>query len=108
MKGVLLLGLLLSVNCAVVNYVAVGMGNNSIAYSMDGSSWLGVDPGPTIFTSGFGVVYSGFLDLWIAVGQGTNTIAYSDDGINWTGQGVSFFNPYSFLYYRFSLTILSS
>jgi hypothetical protein len=70
-------------------WVAVGGSGtltNSIAYSYDGITWVGL--GVSIFsTAGFGVCWNG--RRFVAVGQGTNTIAYSDDGISWTGAGAT-------------------
>ena len=64
-------------------WVAVGTGDNSIAYSRDGINWTG--RGNSIFTNGKGVVWNG--KMWVASGGGNNTIAYSYDGITWTGLG---------------------
>ena len=70
------------------NWVAVGSGSNTIAYSPDGINWTG--EGTSIFSSsGQGVAWNG--NMWVATGQGPNTIAYSYDGINWTGLGTSIF-----------------
>jgi hypothetical protein len=66
-------------------WVAVGAGTNSIAYSFNGTNWIGVT-GITIFgSSGIGVAWTG--SMWVAVGYGagTNSIATSPDGITWTG-----------------------
>jgi Chaperone of endosialidase len=63
-------------------WVAGGAGGNTLAYSSNGSTWLGL--GATTFTTqANGIAYNG--SLWVAVGQGTNSIAYSLNGINWTG-----------------------
>ena len=64
-------------------WVAVGAGTNTIAYSSDGISWAGL--GTNIFDgSGRGIAFNG--TLWVAVGGGTdNSIAYSRDGITWVG-----------------------
>jgi hypothetical protein len=70
--------------------VAVGQGNNTIAYSRDAVNWTGVSGSNTIFSTGYGVAYGN--GLWVAVGSGTNTIAYSTNGINWTGLGNSILN----------------
>jgi hypothetical protein len=68
--------------------VAVGLGFNSIAYSLDGIKWNGL--GSSIFLEGYGVVWNG--SIFVAVGYGTNSIAYSEDnGINWIGLGKSIF-----------------
>jgi hypothetical protein len=69
-------------------WVAVGSGVNSIAYSYDGITWIGL--GNSIFTSGNGVAWRG--SMWVAVGSGANTIAYSYDGIIWTGLGINIFS----------------
>ena len=63
-------------------WVAVGEGvDNSIAYSSDGITWIGL--GKSIFSIGRGVAWNG--SMWVAVGEGfDNTIAYSSDGITWT------------------------
>lgn len=71
-----------------VQWVAVGEGTNSIAYSLDGVSWTGL--GTSIFTVGTSVAWSG--SLWVATGSNTNTLAYSADGSNWTGLGTSVFS----------------
>ena len=68
-------------------WVAVGSGTNSIAYSYDGITWMGL--GTSVFTQGNGVAWNG--TLWIAVGSGTNSIAYSYNGLVWTGLGTSIF-----------------
>jgi hypothetical protein len=64
-------------------WVAVGSGTNSIAYSYDGVTWIGL--GVLVLTQGNAVAWSG--TMWVAVGSGTNSIAYSYDGITWTGLG---------------------
>jgi len=67
-------------------YVGVGGYDNTIAYSYDGLTWIGL--GNSIFTQqGNSVAYNG--SIWVAVGEGiTNTIAYSLNGIDWVGCGV--------------------
>ncbi len=67
-------------------WVAVGSGTNSIAYSYDGVTWIGL--GLLVLTQGNAVAWSG--SMWVAVGSGTNSIAYSYNGISWTGS--SFYN----------------
>jgi hypothetical protein len=63
-------------------WVGVGTGTNTIAYSTNGKTFLGL--GTTIFSiKGNGVSWNG--NIWVAVGSGTNTIAYSYNGINWFG-----------------------
>ena len=62
-------------------FVAVGSGTNSIAYSTDGLTWTGI--GATIFTSaGNGISWNN--ERWVAVGFGGPPIAYSSNGISWT------------------------
>jgi hypothetical protein len=69
-------------------WVAVGSGTNSIAYSYDGVTWIGI--GTSIFTQGNAVAWGDYI--WVAVGSGTNSIAYSNDGITWTGLGINTFS----------------
>ena len=65
-------------------WVAVGQGDNSIAYSSDGITWSGSSYSYNIFTVGRGIVWNG--TIWVAVGEGPiYTIAYSYNGINWDG-----------------------
>jgi hypothetical protein len=63
-------------------WVAVGTpATHSIAYSTNGTTWIGVT-GTTIFsTQGNYVTWNG--SFFIAVGQGTNVEATSWNGINW-------------------------
>jgi alpha-tubulin suppressor-like RCC1 family protein len=75
----------------LTQYVSVGSGANTIAYSYDGITWIG--KGTSIFSiDAWGVAYSANLSRWVAVGRGTNTLAYSFDGILWTGLGTSIFS----------------
>jgi hypothetical protein len=60
-------------------FVAVGQGNNSIAWSSDGTNWNGVANSKNLFTIGSGVAWSDKLKIFVAVGTGNNTIAYSTD-----------------------------
>jgi hypothetical protein len=70
-------------------WIAVGQGTNTIAYSRNGIDWTGL--GASVFTTaGNAVVWSG--SSWVAVGQGTNTLAQSADGVNWNGLGASIFS----------------
>jgi hypothetical protein len=69
-------------------WVAVGGGTNSIAYSYDGITWMGL--GTSVLTQGNGVAWNGAM--WVAVGNGTNSIAYSSNGTTWTGLGTSLFS----------------
>ena len=65
-------------------WIAVGLGGNSFASSVDGINWTG--GGASVFTTlGFGVTYGN--NLWVAVGTGGNTIATSTNGTTWTGRG---------------------
>lgn len=69
--------------------VAAGLGINTLAYSLDGSTFLPANT--SCFTErGYEVAYSPFLRIWVAVGQGTNTICVSYDGIRWRGLGLIF------------------
>ena len=61
-------------------WVAVGSGENSIAYSYDGTRWFGL--GTSVFTTGNGITWNG--NQWVAVGLGTYSIFYSTNGINWS------------------------
>lgn len=74
-------------------WVAVGQGGNTIAYSSDGINWTGKYL--TTFDSlGYSVAYGQNNlgnELWVAVGSGTgNNIANSTDGITWKGLGKSY------------------
>jgi hypothetical protein len=69
-------------------WVAVGVGENSIAWSpaaVNETSWVGL--GTAIFDQEYGgraVAFSVTQERWVAVGHGSNaTIAWSDDGIIW-------------------------
>ena len=68
-------------------WVAIGLGTNSLGYSLDGITWSASTNGNSILTDNAfngGVVYNG--SRWVAVGGGTvNSIAYSNDGITWSG-----------------------
>ena len=69
-------------------YVVVGYGpatlTNTIAYSVNGSNWIGA--GVSAFTTaGYGVIWASQCNAFVAVGNGTNSIAYSiNNGSNWT------------------------
>ena len=65
-------------------WVAVGSGTNSMAYSYDGITWIGLET--PVFTQGNGIAWNG--SMWVAVGSGANTIAYSYNGIAWTGSSI--------------------
>ena len=63
--------------------IALGEGNNTIAYSEDGIYWKGL--GNHIFTNrGNRAVWNGVL--WVAVGSGLFWVATSYDGIQWIGR----------------------
>jgi hypothetical protein len=66
-------------------WVAVGKGNNSIAYSDNGNAWTGL--GTSIFSEGLAVAWNG--KMFLAGGLGTNNMAYSYDGLIWIGLGTS-------------------
>ena len=63
--------------------VAVGSGNNTITYSLDGGlNWIPSN-NKLLDISGLGIAYNG-SSRFIAVGSGNeNYIVYSDNGINW-------------------------
>ena len=71
-------------------FISVGNGNNSIAYSYDGTNFTGL--GTSIFTTGYGVAYNFDKLNWVSVGFGANTIAYSNNGVQWTGLGTTVFS----------------
>jgi hypothetical protein len=84
--------------------IAVGSGRNSLAYSVDGITWLGL--GTTIFSQeACDVAWNG--TIWIAMGIGGNSIAYSKDGINWTGLGTSIFTSGSAIAWNGNLWLAS-
>lgn len=62
--------------------LALGSGQNTIAYSPDGINWTGLGK-PVFSVQANTAFWSG--SFWIAGGQGGNTMAYSYDGIQWTG-----------------------
>ena len=66
-------------------WVAVGVGDYSIAWSLDGKYWNGVKDSRNILSEGRGISWNG--KNWIAVGggEGTYSIATSEDGKNWKG-----------------------
>jgi len=64
--------------------VAGGSGNNQLAYSYDGITWIGSTSGNAVITSQCNAVaWNG--RLWVAGGNGGSELAYSFDGIYWTG-----------------------
>ena len=71
-------------------FVATGSGSNTLAYSIDGKSWVGL--GNTVFsTGGASVAWNG--SKFVASGQGI-TMAYSVNGIKWVS---ALPNPYYYL-----------
>jgi len=72
-------------------WVAVGSGNNSLAYSYDGMYWMGISGVFSVY--GLGITWRN--NIFYAVGQGTNTIAWSNNGINWNGLGVNIFSDFA-------------
>ena len=72
-------------------FVAVGAaGTNTIAYSYDGITWVGLGATFLTFTAqGAGIVWAPQLGIWCATGYGTNTFLTSTNGINWTPRGTT-------------------
>ena len=73
-------------------FLAVGQGTNTVAWSHDGITWVGLGNTPHSST-GNGVAWNGIR--FITVGSGTNTIAHSSDGNTagtFTGLGTSIFS----------------
>jgi hypothetical protein len=70
-----------------MQWIAGGSGTNTMAYSADGQTWVGL--GSVVFgASGNAAAWNG--SIWVAVGQCvTNTITYSSNGINWIGLGTT-------------------
>jgi hypothetical protein len=69
--------------------IAGGTNTNTLAFSLDGITWVGL--GTSVFNStGSSVVYNG--KIWVAVGSSTNTIAYSYNGYTWVGLGANIFS----------------
>lgn len=80
--------------------VATGYGTYDIAYSYEGSNWIGADS--NVFTGNnnisghayaWGVGWNG--NMWVATGNGNNTLAYSSDGKTWQGAVSSPFPDYA-------------
>ena len=61
-------------------FLAVGAGTNTVAWSNDGVTWVGV--GILFGTAGNGICWNG--TRFVGVGSGTNGIIYSYDGNTWT------------------------
>ena len=72
-------------------FVAVGTaGTNTIAYSYDGITWVGLGATFLTFTTqGAGIVWAPQLGIWCATGYGTNSFLTSSNGINWTPRGTT-------------------
>jgi len=73
-------------------FLAVGQGTNTVAWSNDGITWVGIGNTPHSAT-GNGVAWNGIR--FITVGSGTNTIAHSSDGNvagTFTGLGTTIFS----------------
>jgi hypothetical protein len=80
--------------------VATGYGTYDIAYSYDGSNWVGTDTG--VFTGNNNISGQGYAwgvgwngNMWVATGNGSNTLAYSSDGKTWQGAVSSPFPDYA-------------
>ena len=89
--------------------IAAGEGGNSLAYTTDGTNWIGL--GDSIFTSCKSICYLPVVEsvsssessssssgsashqtgIFVAVGSGPNSLAYSHNGVNWTGLGTTIF-----------------
>jgi hypothetical protein len=67
-------------------WVAVGKGSYTIAYTTNVQSWQASTTG--IFNEAHGVAWNG--QMWVAVGAGSNQWGYSYDGITWFGRGSPF------------------
>jgi len=80
--------------------VATGYGTYDIAYSYEGSNWVGADS--NIFTGNNNISGQGYAwgvgwngTMWVAAGNGSNTLAYSSDGKTWQGAVSSPFPDYA-------------
>ena len=67
-------------------WVATGLGNVTILYSLDGKNWNDAQTGyfPDI---GYNIAYNNTTNLWVAAGENIAAVAtllYSGDGINWS------------------------
>jgi hypothetical protein len=65
-------------------WVVGGQGSSVLAYSSDGTTWLGSTNGNTMFTECNAVVWSDQLQLWVAGGNAPSMMAYSSDGQTWS------------------------
>jgi hypothetical protein len=60
-----------------------GGGNQAVAYSYDGLTWVASTSGNSVFSyATYAFAWNG--TLWVGCGTGTNKLGYSSDGINWT------------------------
>ena len=64
------------------DWVVVGAGTRTIAYSTNGTNWTGTTANGGMSSTGWGVKYG--EGRWVAVGNGTQRVVSSTDGINWT------------------------
>jgi hypothetical protein len=69
--------------------VGVGVGNNNtLAYSINGIDWVGIDFASLIFTNGGrNICYNSNTNIYVAVGDGNNSIAWSNNLLTWHGLG---------------------
>jgi len=82
------------------NYMWLACGSsgngNSLAYSTNGTTWVGLGASLFSFGSGFDVAYginNLGKNLWIATAQSSgHSIAYSTNGTTWIGLGIEPFN----------------
>jgi len=64
-------------------FLAVGEGTNTIATSVDGTTWIGQPASTQNFTvAGHKAMWDG--TKWILAGQGTNTLLYGTGGPTWS------------------------
>lgn len=72
------------VSASPTQWIATGLGTNSLAYSTNGIDWTGI--GTSIFTQANACEWNPSNARWVVVGSKTptSTIAYSADGVNWT------------------------
>ena len=83
-----------TVKCNGDKWVAVGVSNNTIAFSEDGYKWHGLGK---YYLDIEGIcIESGYDEddnkLWVAGGEGTYNLVYSYDGFNWTTLGDNIFS----------------
>jgi len=63
--------------------LAGGIGDNRLAFSIDGINWTASTSGNSVLTNTCYIIANA-NGLWVAGGDGTNKLGYSTDGINWT------------------------